>query len=147
MSRNRSLLLLGALSLATLARAADGPRAAEAYRVIVNPKNPVASVERAELARLFMKKVAAWPDGTPVVAVDRERTAPVRGAFSKDVHNKDADAIAAHWATLVYAGREFPPTVKQSDDAVLEFVRNTPGAVGYVSAATPLSGVKAISVR
>jgi ABC-type phosphate transport system substrate-binding protein len=94
-----------------------------------------------------MKKVTAWPDGTPVVAVDQDRTAPVRAAFSKDVHKKEADAVAAYWATLVYSGREVPPPIKRSDEDVLEFVRRTPGAVGYVSAGAPLQGVKPVALR
>jgi ABC-type phosphate transport system substrate-binding protein len=141
MSRVRLSLALCSMLASPLAGAA------EAYRVVVNPSNPTSSVERADLARLFMKKVAAWPDGTPVAVVDQDRTAPVRAAFSKDVHKKDADAVAAHWATQVYSGREVPPAIKRSDEDVLEFVRRTPGAVGYVSSAAPLQGVKAVSIK
>ena len=140
MSRSRWSVVLGLLVLCPLA-------AADEYRVVVNPKNPAVAVERAELARLFMKRVSAWSDGTPVTVVDQERTAPVRVAFSKEVHKKDADAVAAQWATLVYSGRDVPPSVKRSDDEVLEFVRQTPGAVGYVSMNPPLSGVKVLALR
>ena len=137
----RTSVLLCALLASAVAGADDH------YRVIVNTRNAVATVERAELARLFMKKVTEWPDGTPVEAVDQERAAPVRAAFSKDVLKRDANAVAAHWATLLYSGRDVPPAIKRSDDEVLEFVRNTPGAVGYVSASASLQGVKAVSVR
>jgi hypothetical protein len=82
-----------------------------------------------------------------VAAVDQPRTAPVRAAFSKDVHKKDVDAVAAYWATLVYSGRELPPPVKRTDDEVLDFVRHTPGAVGYVSADAPTEGVKVIALK
>jgi len=141
MLRTGTSVLLCALLASAVAGADDR------YRVIVNPRNAVSTVERAELARLFMKKVTEWPDGTPVAAVDRERAAPVRAVFSKDVHKRDADAVAAYWATQIYSGRGAPPVIKRSDDEVLEFVRKTPGAVGYVSAGDSLQGVKAVSVR
>jgi len=136
--------LLAALLAALVAPAAAGEGG---YRIVVNPANPASAVERAELARLFMRKVSAWPDGTPAAAVDQPRTAPVRSAFSRDVHNKDVDSVVAYWATLVYAGRELPPPVRRSDEEVLEFVRQTPGAVGYVSADAPTDGVKVIALR
>jgi ABC-type phosphate transport system substrate-binding protein len=40
-----------------------------------------------------------------------------------------------------------PPPVRPSDSAVLDFVRATPGGIGYVSASASLpSGVKALAV-
>jgi ABC-type phosphate transport system substrate-binding protein len=126
---------------------APGSAAAGGYRVVVNAGNPVASLERTELARLFLRKVTSWPDGQPVVVVDQERTSPVRGAFSREIHQRDADAVAAHWQVLVFSGRDTPPRIVKSDGDVLEFVRSHVGAVGYVSDDTPLTGVKAVTVR
>lgn len=141
MQRYRFYFVLGAL-LASAPAGAD-----DTYRVVVNPGNPAVTVNRAELARLFMKKIPAWPNGTPVAVVDQPRTAAVRASFSKDVHNKDAEAVAAYWATQVYSGRDVPPPIKRSDDEVLEYVRQTPGAVGYVSADAPIQGVKVVALR
>jgi ABC-type phosphate transport system substrate-binding protein len=119
----------------------------EAYRLVVNRANPATAIARTEAARLFLKKITSWPDGTPVAVVDQARTAPVRAAFSRDVHKKEVDAVVAYWATLVYSARETPPPIKRSDAEVLEFVRQTPGALGYVSADAPLEGVKAVPLR
>jgi ABC-type phosphate transport system substrate-binding protein len=141
-------MLRNRLSVAILALAVGHSAGAEeTYRIVVHPKNPVVAVDRATLARVFLKKIATWDDGTPVTAIDQERTAAVRGSFSRDVHKKDADAIAAYWATLVYSGRDTPPAVKRSDDEVIEFVRRNPGAVGYVSSTATPDGVKVIGVR
>lgn len=141
-------MLRNRLSVALCALLVSAPAGAdEAYRIVVNPGNPAVTVDRAEMARLFMKKIPAWPNGTPVAAVDQPRTAPVRASFSKDVHKKDADSVAAYWATQVYSGRDVPPPVKRSDDEVLEFVRQTPGGVGYVSADASLRGVKVVALR
>ncbi len=117
------------------------------YRIIANSKVPVANLSRSELARVFLKTTATWPDGTAIVPLDQERTSAVRNAFSRAVHNRDADAIAAHWQTLVFAGRAVPPAVKKSDADVVETVRSTPGAIGYVSADAAVPGVKTIDIR
>jgi ABC-type phosphate transport system substrate-binding protein len=117
------------------------------FRVIVNPANPVGALSGSELSRLFLKKTVSWPTGAPVAAVDQERTSEVRRAFSQKIHAKDADAIVAHWQTMVFSGRDTPPPVKATDAAVVEFVRATPGAIGYVSESADLSGVKVVPVR
>lgn len=135
---------LAALALLPLPAA----RAAEArYKVIVHDDNPTTSVTRADLARMFLKKVTAWPDKKQVQPVDQERTSPVRQTFSNEVHQKDPDQISAYWQVLVYSGRDVPPRILKSDEEVLAFVRTNPGGLGYVSADAPLTGVKALQVR
>jgi len=121
--------------------------AQDAYKVVVNPANTAAGLSKPELARIFMKKVTSWPDGRSVAVVDQERNSPARQAFSADVHQKDADAVAAHWQVMVFSGRDVPPKILRSDEDVIAFVRSNPGAIGYVSAGAPLDGVRALPVR
>ncbi|MGE0455025.1 MAG: substrate-binding domain-containing protein [Vicinamibacteria bacterium] len=136
------------LALALAAAPAFGAAAAQsAYRVIVNPANPASGLSKAELARIFMKKVTSWPDGRSVAVVDQERNSPARQAFSNDVHQKDADGVAAHWQVVVFSGRDVPPKILRSDEDVIAFVRSNPGAIGYVSPGAPLDGVRAVTVR
>ncbi len=117
------------------------------YRLVVNPANPATTVTRVEASRMFLKKVVTWPNGWTVSAVDQERGSAVRQAFSKDIHQKDADAIAAHWQTVVFSGRDVPPPIARSDAEVLAFVRANPGAIGYVSGTSAVEGVKVLTVR
>jgi len=117
------------------------------YKVVVHPSNNLSSVGRAELSRIFLKKTVAWPNGTAIFPVDLDRTSPTRSAFSKAVHQKDTDAVAAYWQVAVLSGRDVPPPTRHSDSEVLDFVRANPGAVGYVSANASPSGVKVLSVE
>ncbi len=123
------------------------PAGADGFRVVVNPSVTVSAMNPTELSRLFLKKAVTWPDGQKTVVVDQERTAPVRAAFSRAVHQRDPEAVVSYWQTMVFSGRETPPAVRNGDAAVLELVRATPGAVGYVSETAPLQGVKAIAVK
>jgi ABC-type phosphate transport system substrate-binding protein len=139
------------LALLLLAAGATRPTAAApptAYTVVVNAANPTSSLSRIDTARLFLKKVTAWPDGRAVAPVDQTRTAAVRQAFSADIHQKDADAISAHWQVLVFSGRDVPPRILRSDDEVLAYVRANPGAIGYVSPTAALdAGVKKVTIQ
>jgi ABC-type phosphate transport system substrate-binding protein len=143
----RQSILVSCLAFAA-SMALSVPVTAQAgYRLVVNKASTVDSLSRAEVARIFLKKVTTWPGGAPIQVVDQERSAPTRKAFSAAVHQKDADAVAAHWQVLVFSGRDVPPKIVKSDTEVLEFVRANPGAVGYVSGETDLGGVKAVAVR
>ena len=136
-----TLLAAAAASFAVLVTAEPG------YRLVVNPANPVSAVSRADAARLFLKKATTWPNGWPALVIDQERGAPVRQAFSRDVHQKEPDAIVSYWQTIVFAGRDVPPPVAKSDAEVIAFVRANPGAAGYVSASAELTGVKTVPLR
>ena len=117
------------------------------YVLVVNRSNPASTLSRAEAARMFLKKVAAWPDGRAVAVIDQERVSAVRQAFSLDVHHKDAEGIAAYWQTAIFSGRDVPPPIGKSDADVLAFVQANPGAIGYVSGAAPVEGVKVLTVQ
>lgn len=140
--------LLPAVLLALASLGAPSTEAAEGeYKLIVHDDNPTTSLTRAEVARMFLKKVSAWPDKKAIVPVDQERTSPVRQRFSADVHQKDPDQVSAYWQVLVYSGRDVPPRILKSDEDVVAFVRSNPGGLGYVAAETKLTGVKVVSIR
>jgi ABC-type phosphate transport system substrate-binding protein len=134
------------LTIATAATAVAAPPST-VYRLVTNRANPATGLTRAEAARLFLKKTTAWPDGRPVLVIDQERGSAVRQAFSRDVHQKDADAVAAYWQTIVFSGRDVPPPIARTDADVIAFVMTSPGAVGYVTSGAETDSVKVLALR
>lgn len=144
--------LAGVLALACLCLAltllGPGPVSAQGrYQVIVHPESAVDSLSRAELSDLFLKKTGRWPDGSRVFPVDQVETAAVRESFTRDVHGRSVAAIKAYWQQRIFSGRGVPPPEKASDRDVVELVRATPGAVGYVSPDAVLQGVRTVRVE
>ncbi len=136
-----SLLALGLAVSPTHAQSA-------AYRVVVHASNAASTLPRAELARLFLKKTSAWPDGRTAQPVDQGENAPARRLFSKAVLDRDVPAVRAYWQQQIFSGRGVPPPEKSSDADVLAYVRANPGAVGYVSAGAELgASVKELRVE
>jgi ABC-type phosphate transport system substrate-binding protein len=133
---------------ALLLAAALAPiRAQEPLRVIVHAANPVSSVLRSELSDIFLKKVAAWKSGSPVIPVDQTETNDVRKLFCKLVLGRDVQAVKGYWQQAIFAGKNFPPLEKSNDAEVMAFVAANPNAIGYISPAAVLSGtVKVIRV-
>lgn len=120
---------------------------AQEYKVIVNAANPIASLKRSDLSRLFLKQASRWPGGVAVEPVDLSLTSPVRQRFSLDVHGKSLDAIQVYWRREMFSGHEVPPAARPETE-VITFVRSHPGGVGYVSKTAFLGAdVKVVTVE
>ena len=65
--------LLKSLFAAALLVLAAGPVAADepGFKVVVQASNPIKSITRTQLSRLFLKKTSTWESGEHVVPVDQ----------------------------------------------------------------------------
>jgi ABC-type phosphate transport system substrate-binding protein len=137
------LLVAGALAVSATAPVvfAEAP-----YRVIVHPQVKGTQMARASLSSIFLKQAPRWGDGRAVLPVDQSVRSSVRKSFSNDVLQQGIVEVQVYWQRRMSNGVT-PPPVKASDEEVLLFVASTPGAIGYVSAATPLpDSVKTIEI-
>jgi ABC-type phosphate transport system substrate-binding protein len=135
--------------LAACAAMLTPPAAAQqgGYVVIVNDANSISALTTEELSKIFFKKAQRWPNGFDVVPVVLPESAPVREAFSVQVHGKSVGAVRAYWQQQIFSGRAVPPAERPSDEQVVAFVRSTPGAIGYVSTGATLApGVRRLQV-
>ena len=116
-------------------------------RIIVHAGNPVSSVAREELSRIFLKKVAAWKNGDPVIPVDQVEATHVRKLFSELLLRRDVRSVKGYWQQAIFTGKSFPPLEKANDAEVAAFVAANANAIGYVSAQAVLPRtVKVVNV-
>jgi ABC-type phosphate transport system substrate-binding protein len=120
---------------------------AQDYVIIVNEANPVESIAKSDLSKLFLKKVSKFDNGTKAVPVDQISDSSVREQFSSDVLSKTVSATKSYWSQQLFSGAGVPPEEKSSDAGVISFVKSNPGAIGYISAAADLAGVKVVSIQ
>lgn len=130
----RSLGILGAL---VLLLALCGLRTALAgasppfIAVVVSPTHKD-TMGLQELALIYRKKKAFWSDNSRITAVNLPSTHPLRRRFSQSVLGANPEELEKYWNDRYFHGVS-PPFVLTSEEAVLRFVAQTPGAVGYVS--------------
>ena len=136
------LVVLAVLQFAPRRVIAQGPE----FQVIVHASNPVTELSAREISRLFLKKLPQWDHGLKVTPIDQEVGSAVRESFSQAIHRRGASAIRNFWQQEIYSGRGVPPPQRASDDEVMRFVRENPGAVGYVSARIPVNGEKTLRI-
>ena len=121
--------------------------AGQDFKIVINEANLTSSISKSDLSRCFMKQANTWISGQPVVPVDQAASSDVRRAFSGTVHGRDVSAVKSFWQRQIFSGQGVPPAEKASDQEVLAFVRENPGAIGYVSADADVSaGVKVLEI-
>ena len=119
---------------------------ASGFVVIVNKANVETTLTRDRIAKLFLKKMTVWNDNSAVKPVDQSSKSETRKAFSSDVLKMSVDAVLRYWQQMVFSGRGSPPPIKNSDAAVIEYVKANPGAIGYVSKKADTSSVAVVTI-
>jgi ABC-type phosphate transport system substrate-binding protein len=138
-------ILFGLLMAALFAPASTVQ--AQEFQVVVNAGSSFSEISKGDLSKIFQKKARKLPSGEGAKPVDQKKDAAVREAFSEAVHGRSAGQIESYWQQQIFSGKDVPPEKKDSDAAVIDFVRSHPGAIGYVSAGASLGdGVKAVAV-
>lgn len=132
----RLLLFVLGLALAQFALA-DG------LLVIANAKVPEAQISLEDLLNIYRIRKVAWSNELPIVPVNREASSRERQQFSETVFNRSTMELADYWNRLRFQGK-IPPVVQNSDQSVVAFVRNIPGAVGYINDTSDHAGVKVL---
>ena len=117
------------------------------FYVIVNKQNPIKEATKEEIAKWFLKKKTSWPNGEKIEPVDQKSSAKIRKDFSKEILNKNVSAVRSYWQRIIFSGRGVPPIEKENDQQVIEYVKNHPGAVGYVSKNANIDAVKKITIK
>jgi len=108
----------------------------DALAIVVNPANPVSKLTKTQLAGIFTGKITNWkqvggPDEKIVV-------------YSRESSSGTYDFIKEH----VMDNRNYATTVLSmpATGAIIQSVKQTKGAIGYVGLAYLTKGVKALQV-
>jgi hypothetical protein len=99
--------------------------------------------DTADLGLIYRRKKMLWPDGVRIQPTNLPPDHPLRRQFSQRVLGKTPEALASYWNNQYYHGIT-PPRVFASEEAILRFVAETPGAIGYVQACKPDSRVRVL---
>jgi ABC-type phosphate transport system substrate-binding protein len=134
--------LLGAI-LAASTLALNTARAE--FVVVVNPKNPAASLSAQQVAQIFLGRTGSFPGGggraTPF---DLREGAALRDEFYLKVADKNEGQVRAYWAKQLFSGNGMPPREVASLAEMKRAVANDVTAIGYLDRASLDSSVKEV---
>lgn len=120
--------VLLALLLPQLANAAD----------VVVISHPGTSISAGDVKDVFLGE-KQFASGTKLVPVDN---ASLQDNFLSKFLDMAASKYTSAWTKKSFRDGLTPPAMKSGDAEVIDFVKRTPGAVGYVSSAP--SGVNVV---
>lgn len=123
-----------------------GETIGQSYKVIVNNSNMVTSISKKDVSNMFLKKKSKWGNGNAIIPVDQKIGSSTRESFTTEIHNKKVASIRSYWQQAIFSGVATAPVEKDSDSEVIEYVKSTPGAIGYISSTTNAQGVKVVSI-
>jgi phosphate transport system substrate-binding protein len=111
--------------------------ARDGLAIIVHPSNPVKSLTKEQVQRIYTVEITNWkqvggPDA-PITVITREEGSGTRGAFEEMVMGKDKKISNS-------------ALVQDSTGAVRQMVSSNPGAIGYISLGLVDSSVKPVQL-
>jgi len=106
---------------------------AEVLVVIVPRNHNIHQIDANELSLMFWRKKLYWADGKRVQTLNYSATNPLRLQFSLSILKSAPETQTDYWNGLYFHGIS-PPHVVSSQEAMLRFVADTPGAIGYIDA-------------
>jgi ABC-type phosphate transport system substrate-binding protein len=112
--------------------------------MVVNSGVVEESIDDKDIERIYLGKKTSWPDHSSIVPV-MLKAGPVHQEFVEEIVGRSEHRFASYWRQMVFTGKGVPPRSFDTEDEVVGFVKETPGAVGYVSPSTDVTGVTVLT--
>jgi ABC-type phosphate transport system substrate-binding protein len=113
--------------------------------VIANEDVSADAIAKRELQKIFLGRSTRF--GGQKLVVVRLGNGACHEAFTEDYLQMTPQQFTNHWRKIVFSGTGKEPHAFDSEGELVAFVARTPGAIGYVSSDTSLSGVKTLDVN
>ena len=135
MHKTIATLTFAALALGSLGARAD-------IVVIVNPKNPAASLTAEQVSAIYLGTTTTFPAGGAAALADQSESAGIRNDFYQKATGRSSAQAKATWARITFTGKGSPPKELKSDADVKAFVAGDPNAIGYIDSSAVDGSVK-----
>lgn len=114
---------------------AEEPAHVPVIAVVVAAHQDAGALQLAagKLKLIYLRKQLYWPNGKRIYPVNLQTEHVLRRGFSQGVLGSLPAEQVGYWNGLYFNGIR-PPHVVNSEEAVLRYVAQTPGAIGYVDA-------------
>jgi ABC-type phosphate transport system substrate-binding protein len=112
--------------------------------VIVSAGSSVSSLDKSDVARIFLGRANTFPNGDRVVPINQAEDGAVRTEFDLTLLGKSQAQMKAYWAKQSFSGRATPPDEVNGDSDVVAAVGSDPALIGYVDSSAVTGAVKVV---
>jgi phosphate transport system substrate-binding protein len=154
MTRLPCLVVVATLALATVGPVArrsrlyaEGQPADDPLAIVVHRSNSVDNLTRREVRRIFMLETQTWPSGRRITVVHRNKGQPDRAEGIRLICGLSENQYDQHVLLQTFRGAiDRGPREILSAAALVRFVFNVPGAIGYVPESEADDSVKVVRI-
>ena len=107
------------------------------YIIIVNKSITDEVFNRADIESIFLGKKTRWSNGIKTVPVTMKE-GEIHEQFIREVIRKSLNAYMNYWRKMIFTGKGVIPVSFETNKEILQYVNNTPGAIGYLSDAVKI---------
>ncbi len=126
----RSTILTHFLCLLLLLFFSNNIRADEIF-VVIGKTSSVEKLTLKQLENIYRRKTLIGEDGERWNPINLSANNPLRIAFAQKIFQQPPEVMEAYWNAQYFQGI-MPPYVVNSVEAMLRFVEDTPGTIGYL---------------
>ena len=148
----RSIPLATRVVLACIVLSAPGvfaalsAHAAADVLTVVNDSVPEESLSADAVQEIFLGRKTRWSDGQKIVPATLKQ-GQAHEDFLKGYIRKTPHQFRDYWRRLVFTGRGSAPDVFDFPEDLVEFVKKTPGAIGYLPASLYQYQLKSLAIE
>ena len=102
------------------------------YIAVVTSASHAKEINKESLTQIFKRKKLFWTNGDKIQPVNLPTQNVLRKTLSNIIFQASPEDLEKYWNMMYFQGIT-PPHVISSEESVIRFVLETPGAIGYVS--------------
>jgi len=109
--------------------------------LVANKGVQIFAIKDSDLRAIFTGSKTRFSDGSHAIPVTL-KGGPTHEVFLQNHLGESPADFQAQWRKAVFTGEGAMPRAFDSEASLIEYVSNTPGAIGYVSRISPQDPVK-----
>ena len=142
----RKVITRGRLQIALWLLAFCSAACAQDVIFVANKNVQISAIKASDLHAIFTGEKTRFSDGEHAIPVIL-KGGPAHEVFVKNYCDETPEEFRAQWRKAVFTGQGSMPRAFDSEAALLRYLTETPGALGYVSSLSPEDEVKILIVQ
>ena len=104
-----------------------------AIEVVTNLNVPEMQLTQSQLRRIYTMRQVRWSDNSGITVFVLPSQNTLHHRFAKERLQIFPYQLNRIWHKLTYSGLGVAPSIVDSEEALIEAVKNTPGSIGYIN--------------
>lgn len=107
-----------------------------AVEIVTHPKVSLDSLTKSQLRRIYTMRQLRWSDNSAITVFVLPSQHALHQRFAKERLQIFPYQLNRIWHKLTYSGLGVAPIIVESEQALIQAVISTPGAIGYIKGDT-----------